>query len=472
MGEWVDISLNAKLFKNVDEQALTSTYGALENCFVTESNGLSRFPGLIEFADFGGDYDMHMGRYNNDMVAVGTDGRTFRVDIDGDFENIDGSPVLGGDRVSFAGSRNGLFMAAGNKIIKYNGERNSILSPDAPDSSFVGHLDGYLLGVEKGSGRFQHSNLNNFPEWDALDTFAVDGNPDDINAMLITPFNEILFSGEESLEQYERLVGGTAPFFRRWSIGDGISEPWTLCHADNAAWGLNARHEFVRLSGQTTQSVSDDIQKEIEYRYSFDNIGSFDKAWAAPCNIKGQKFLIFQSPLAMNGYGNKGFTGVFDIRRGQWFEIYGWNSNDGVPSLWPGVSVFNLWGKTFIGGKGKIYQLSTDVYRNDDQVQRVYLRTAHFDSLGTKRIDGVKLTLKRGVGSYTENPKIMMRANPDNRGFNLLQTRVLGYRGEPEMTIEFGAQGTADTWQFELAMTDNFPFELRRLQVLATRIPR
>lgn len=472
MGEWVDIELNKKLFKNVDEDAITSTFGGLENCFVTEANGLSRFPGLSEFCDFGGNADIHMGRFNNDLIAVGTDGRTFRVDTDGNDTAIDGPPVLGGDRVSFARSRNGLFMTAGAQIIKYNGVENSVLSPDAPLSSHVGYIDGYVLAVEKESGRFQHSNLNAFTTWPGINTFAVDGSPDDINSMLITPFNEILFAGDESVEQYERYVGGDVPFFRRWSTGDGISEPGTLCYADNAAWGLNSRREFVRLSGQTSQSVSDDIQKEIEYRYSLANLGNFRNAWAAPIYTKGQKFIVFQSPDATNKYGTKGFTGVFDIRRGQWFEIFGWEQDNGVPGVWPGRSVFTLWGKTFIGGKGKIYQLSPEVYTNAGAVQRAYVLTAHFDTLGSMRVDSVKMTLKRGVGSYTHNPKLMFRTNPDQRGFGLTQTRELGYKGADSMILEFGSQGIADTWQFEIAVTDDCPFELRRLQVEVSKVDR
>lgn len=472
MGEIVDIELNKKLFKNIDEDALTGTFGALENCFVTEASGISRFPGLSLFADLGGSADIHINRFGNDMMAVGTDGLTYRLDQDANETQIDGHPVLGGERVSFARTRNGLFMAAGAQIIKFDGVKNTVASPDAPLSSQIGFIDGYLLAVEKESGRFQHSDLNAFTTWNALSTFGVDGSPDDINAMLITPFNEILLTGEESVEQYERYVGGDVPFFRRWATGDGISEPGTLCYADNAAWGLNSQYEFVRLSGQTSQSVSDDIQKEIEHRYSLANLGSMNKAWAAHVNIKGQKFIIFQSPEATNAYGTKGFTGVFDIRRGQWFEIFGWDNANGLPDLWPGRSVFKLWGKTFIGGKGKIYELSPTTYTNAGAVQRAYLRTAHFDSLGTMRIDRVLLTLKRGVGSYTSNPKLMFRSNPDNRGFGLMQYRELGYKGSDNMVIEFGAQGIADTWQFEIAITDSCPFELRRLQVDATKVER
>jgi hypothetical protein len=472
MSELVDIELNKKLFKNVDESMITSTFGALENCFVTESNGVSRFPGLKEFADLGTNAEIYLGRNGNDLIAVGADGNSFNVRRDGSFKSIPGTPVLGGQRASFARSRDGLMLAAGQQIVKYDGVKNTILSENAPLSQFVGFLDGYILAVEKDSGRFQHSNLNNLSKWDPLDTFSVDGSPDDINAMIITPFNEILLSGEESIEQYERYVGGNVPFFRRWSTGDGISEPGTLCYADNAVWGLNARHEFVRLSGQTSQSVSDDIQKEIEDRYGLSNLGSLDKAWARFCPIKGQKFIIFQSPEATNAYGTKGFTAVFDIRRGQWFEIFGWDEANGVPTLWPGRDVFSMWGKIFVGGNGKIYELSSDAYNNDGDVQRAYIRTAHFDTLGTMEVDRVRMTIKRGVGSYTKSPVLAFRSNPDNKGFGVTQFRELGVTGADQMIIEFGAQGTADTWQFEIMMTDDCPFELRRLQLGVTKVAR
>lgn len=472
MPNWIDVPLNKKLFKNVDEDMLTETFAALENCFVTESDGLSKFPGLKLFCDLGNDADIHLNRFNNDLIAVGEDGQTFRVNTEGSAKTISGVPVSGGLRTSFARSTDGLMMAAGGEVIKYDGTQNTVLSPDAPLSSHIGFIDGYVLVVEKESGRFQNSNLNDFSTFNPLNTFAVDGNPDDINAMLITPFNEILLSGVESLEQYERLVGSTIPFYRRWATGGGISEPGTLCFADNSAWGLNEKYEFVRISGQTTQSISDDIQKEIEHRYALGNLGAFNKAWAAPAYIKGQKFIIFQSPEASNAYGTKGFTCVFDIRRGQFFEIFGWDADSGVPTLWPGRSVFSLWGKTFVGGQGKIYELDPLTYTNDVQVQRAYCRSAHYNSAGTLRVDGVKLTLKRGVGTYEISPKVMFRSNPDNKGWGLWQTRELGLIGAPQMSVEFGQQGTADTWQFEMSMTDNAPFELRQMQLDGAKVIR
>ncbi len=465
MSQWRDIELNKKLFKNVDEQSLTTAYAALENCFVTEAGGLSRFPGLRLFADLGGSSDVFLDKHMNDLMAVCRDGRTFRVDRNATPKRIEGAPVLGGRRAVFARTPDSLIMTAGAQVIKFDGNQNSVLSPEAPLSTHVGYIDGYVLAVENDSGRFQHSNADKYGVWDGADTFAANARPDNINSLLITPFNEILLTGEDSIEQYERYPGGTAPFYRRWSIGDGIAEPYTVCHADNAAWGVNGRYEFVRLSGQSSASASDDIAFSLEKMYSRDNLEAKNLAWAAPVNIKGQKFIILQSPEAVKDDGTKGFTGVFDIRQNQWFELTGWDAANGVPTLWPGRSVFQIWGKTFVGGQGKIYELTDQVHSNDGQVQRMYGRTAHFNDLGPSRIERVRLHLKRGVGTYTSSPKIAMRVNRNNTGFGAWQFRDIGYAGEGQMMVEFGSQGTGDQWQFEFMVTDNCPVELRRLQV-------
>lgn len=470
MGQWRDIQLNKKLFTNIDEDALTSAFAALQNAFVTEADGLSRFPGLKPFVELGGTSDVYLDKLNNDLIAVGQDGRTNRIDRNGEVQAIPGPSVLGGKRVSFARTNDALAMAAGRQIILFDGEKNTVLSGNAPLSQQVGYTDGYLLAVEEGSGRFQYSGLDKTREWNPLDIFAASARPDNITGMLITPFNEILMTGEDSIEQFERYPGGTAPFFRRWSVGDGISEPYSLCHADNAAWGLNSRYEFVRLSGQTSTAASDDIQYTFERFYSRGNVEALNRGWAAPLNIKGQKFIVFQSPEAIREDGTKGFTGVLDLRRSQWFEITGWDEELGQPALWPGRSIFQLWGRTFVGGKGKIYEMTDDVHSNDGAIQRVYCRTAHFDDLGPIRINRVRLTLKRGVGSYTSNPKFAMRVNVNHKGFGVTQYRDIGLAGDNQFIMEFGAQGMGDTFQFEFMVTDDCPLEIRRLQVDASEI--
>src|ERR1035437_2424259 len=121
MPNWIEVPLNKKLFLNVDEDMITETYAALENCFVTVSNGVSKFPGLNVFANLGNNADIYLNRFNNDLMACGADGQTFRVDSGGNATAITGVPVSGGLRTSFARSTDGLMMAAGGEIVKYDG---------------------------------------------------------------------------------------------------------------------------------------------------------------------------------------------------------------------------------------------------------------------------------------------------------------------------------------------------------------
>ena len=89
-----------------------------------------------------------------------------------------------------------------------------------------------------------------------------------------------------------------------------------------------------------------------------------------------------------------------------------------------------------------------------------------------RSIHCVHVTLKRGVGTYDVEPQVMFRSNPDEKGFGLTQFRGLGKTGKNEMIIEFGAQGLANTWQFEWGITDNCPFEMRRFQVEVDKVVR
>jgi hypothetical protein len=472
MGQWREIPLARKLFKNVGENSLTSAYAALENCFVTEAGGVSRFPALKDFADIDGESDIYINKYRNDMISVGQDGAVHRIDQNANVERIDGVPVLGGRRCTFGRSSSALYMAAGDQIIRFDGEKTSVLSKDAPLTTHVGVIDNYVMAIEAGSGRFHHSDANAPTVWSPLNVFAADGRGDDLTSMLINPFNEILMAGEESIEQFERYAGGTTPFFRRWSIADGISEPYTLCFSDNSAWGLNEDIEFVRIGGQTSQDVSQDVSKEFQARYSLGHLSSLNRAWAHEIKIKGQKFVLLQSPEASNEYGGKGVTYCFDVRQGRWFQIYGWDDTKGVPALWAGRSVFKMWGKTFVGGQGKIYELDTNTYRNDGQVQRVYARTAHFAEALPSRIDRVRVHLERGVGTHSAQSTIVMRVNKDGKGFGRGQYMNLGKAGDNEMVLELGAQGIADTWQFEFSCTDDTAFEMRKFRIEVTGMPR
>lgn len=457
--KWTDVELNPKWFTNVDSACLTRGAEAMENLFVNETGGQSRFPGLSTFATLAGNQPTYLYEWRNDLIAV-TGGRVYRMDAYGNVEDVTDVQVSGGRRVVFDRTPNELVMTAGAEPIRFAGRRTEILSADAPLSTHIAFVDGYLLAIERGSGRFQHSDVDGYRVWNPLNFFSANGKPDDLNAMQVTPFRELILTGLDSIEQFERLANAETPFFRRWSVGEGVFAPYTLTYGDNASWYVNKKKEWVRSSGQTSVSQGDDIGRSLE------KIDNWEDAWAQEVAIVGQKFFVIQAPKATNVYGTQGVTLLFDYRQKRWMSLYGWNASTGIPERWPGWSYYPLWKRHFVGGNGKVLELDSNVFQNDGVTQRVLFRTGHISKFGESSVDNLRIRVKRGVGSYTEDPQIGIRAIRNNNQPTRVRRKGLGKSGDSAMMIEFGGYGWAHTWQFEIDMTDAAQYEVVSMQVL------
>lgn len=462
--KWVNIPLDKKLFTNVDEVVLQHSLAAMENAFVNEAGGHTRFPGFAPFRDLGGAARVYLDEWRGDMMACTSQGKVYRIDQAGSVENVTGVPVSGGRRVVFSKTDAELLMAAGGPIIRFAGDKTEVLSEDAPNATHVAYIDGFVVAAEISSGRFYHNTAGDTGAWDPLDVFAASGNPDNINAMVVTPFKELLVCGVDSIEQFERLPSGDPPFFRRWSVGEGVSAPYTMVFADNAAWGVNKRFEMVRFSGQTSQPASDDIGRSLE------GVDDWTDAWATVIQIVGQKFILLQAPLATSVHGTKGITFLFDFKSQKWSSLYGWDASLGVPDRWPGWSYVSLWGRHFVGGEGRIYELTANTHWHAGVPARMLGRTAHMSDMGEVRFDNLRARLRRGTGTNTSEGTFSLRVNRDTRGFSEWKRKGLGYRGASDMIVEFGPLGCGHTFQFEWMVTDDCPVELVRLEAQMTRI--
>lgn len=474
-GRWYPVPLESKLFQNIPETSLTRAFAALENCFVSESGAHIRFPGLAEFCAIPDDTGrMYIGgEWRGDMIAVSSNGNFYRIDRDGNVEDRTRTPIAGGSRPIFASTEDEMVVAAGGQIIRFAGDETEVLSEDAPLSTHVAFIDNYLVAIEAGSGRWYHCEVGDYQSWDPLDVFTAGSQPDDANALFVSPFREVLVCGRDSIEQFERLTTGDVPFFRRWAVGEGIFAPYTLLGADNAMFGITRQREFVRITGQTSQSVSDDIGRVLEAIPDED----WRDAWVGghpwnPLHLLGQKFILLQIPRAETPYGTRGLTFLFDYRQRKWASLYGWSNEVAAPSRWPGWSHWPLWGKVFVGCEGKICELSADTFDNDGIEQRMLGRTAHFSNLGHARVDNVRVRVRRGVGSYEDAPTLLLRCNRNDRGFGRWVKRSMGKAGERDMMVEFGAFGEGYSFQFEYAVTDDCPVEIVSVEVQAVTTGR
>jgi hypothetical protein len=396
-------------------------------------------------------------------MAVTSKGRVYRVGSDGSQEDVTNVVVSGGKRPIFAEADDGILIAAGGPIVRFSGKETTILSEGAPKTTHVGYVDSFVVAIETHSGRFFHANAGEIDVWEPLNVFTADGAPDNLNALIVTPFRELLMTGVYSIEQFERLQNGDTPFFRRWTLGDGIFAPYTLCFADNATWGLNQNKEFSRYSGQASVAVSGDVQKDLH------DIDDWSDAWAEEVNVAGQTFIVLQAPHATTVYGTKGLTLLRDIKQQKWTTLFGWNASLGLPERWPGWSHEYLWGKNLVGGNGVIYELDTATFNNGGQVQRLLGRTAHVGDYEI-RVDNLRLHVKRGVGGVDTIPEIMLRCNRDNRGFGPWKRKGLGRQGDRNPFIEFGGYGCGHQFQFEWQVTDECQVEIAGLEWQTTPI--
>lgn len=466
MAQWANFDWGDPLFANADETILRAAPAAAENVYANQAGGFSRFPGLRPFISLPGQGRVLVKKFRDDMVAVGETGQVFRIDRMGRVQNITGAAVTGGLRPVFSETEEALIIAAGGPLIRLSGEQTTALSPQAPAASHVAYLDGYLIAPERFSGRFRYSNPGEPAVWEDLSVFTAEAKPDDVLACVVTPYRELLLAGPDSIEQWETLEQGDAPFYRRWANGEGLAYPYTLVTDTTGTYGVNLRAEFTIFQAQVSREASERVALALQA------VDDWTDAWAASCAVKGQRFIILQAPRATSGlYGTQGVTFLLDYRAQRWSFLWGMDTSTGLPTRWPGWCVETVWSRTFVGIDNGIAELLPDQYDNLGQPMRCLIRSAHVDQFGPARVDDVRIRLRQGVGQYgARQPRFGVRMLRDNRSWTRWAWKTLGAPGQNSMVDRFGGMGTADTWQMEIACSDPVPFEFVRAQILVERL--
>lgn len=456
------VKFTEKLLENVSEAVLSEKgVAACENCYVNDVGGLTRFPFPMTYQEipFNQPVYLYHKDFRGDLHGVAS-GHAFRFSDDS-AEDLTKFVIAGGKRVVFAETTEELLMVAGGKIGKLKGEETRLLSATAPESTHIGYIDGYLVAATEFG--FRHSPVGDVDgEWDELDTFSAEGQPDDVIALQVTDFNELLLGGPDSLEQFT-AANGTPPFVRQYTSGPGVFEdaPYTMTFADNRTWYVNSELDFIATTSQLGSVESGAI------RASLKRIDNWNGAFTTKINTEEKTFMLLCAPMATNRYGTTGITMLYDLTGRRWLSLYGWDKALGRPTRFDCYSVSHIRGQTYIGGTGKVYKLGRTA--DSGTIQRMLWRSGHITMPGMDQfsVEEVIVRAKRGVGGKAGEvaPLIGLRANKNNRGFGRMIRKSLGLVGDKEQKIRFPKIGNCESVQFELEVTDNVDVEIVKMDM-------
>lgn len=490
MVQWADFPLDGRMVTSQDEAVLSRAVASIENAVGNLAGGHSRLPGMEWFVKLDANR-VYLKRWRNNLYA-GTDrGRLYRISSAGVVEDVTGVPISGGKRWTFDIAENPdmLVMAAGGPIVKLAAAKTELLSAQAPNTTHVIVIDGYVLAIEAYSNRFRYSDPLQADVWNPISVFSANAKIEDATCMIVTPYREVLIGGNDHIEQFEPIANGVQPFARRWSTGQGIGFPYTFVADATGTYGVNDRFEFVRFFGQVSQEKSGDVRLTLE------EIDDWTDAWASEVVLSGGRYLMLQMPFATNAYGTPGVTMLLEYTNNRWSFAYG-PTVGGSPTRYPAWSFERAWNRTYVGVAGGVAVIEPNNFQLFGEVWPCLIRSGHVSKFGPSRIDDLRLRLKRGTfqpGAIlrdadgipirtasgklqysdvrpTEPPLIGLRVNRDNEGFANWMYEPMGAEGESDLVAHFGGMGTANTWQFELRCSANVALETAKMEVYVERL--
>lgn len=461
MSEWRDIPLIGPPYESVDDVQLDRWAATIVDAvpvLVENKLHVQKRPGLSPFITIPSDRGID-GLYwweAQQCVLVVSGGRVWKIhDASGLTTELTGtSTLIPSSPVSFADDGTRCIMANGAAMTWTDGATLSAMSdPDAPSVvTHVAYLDGYILALNRTTGRIHFSNLMNSLAWAASDFFNAESKPDFTLAMR-EGFRELLILGADSVEfwvndgrtPFSRLEGSAQPY--------GTSAPYSLAQAGDTWIWLDHTRRLVTMTGRKVSAMSTPYDRVIQ-RYA-----SVSDAIGFVTSIEGWPLYVLNFPSA-------GETIVLNYEAGLWTKWGNWNSLLGQYQRYRGQAYCfaRLWNRHLVGDYeiGVVYRTDRKTFTDNATPIRSLIRTGHISHgiLGLKRSDCVRLHCKRGAASEAvPDPQIMMRRRINNgAGWTNERWRSLGKTGEHEPFIDWWRNGLYKTVQYEFVHTDNSDF--------------
>jgi hypothetical protein len=353
-------------------------------------------PGLVPFADLGSSPVRGLHRMGDTLYAVS--GTTlYSVAEDGTSSSlgtIGGSlPVMMADNGAELAIQGG---ALNNEGYVLSGGTLYSSITNLPPVSNVVYIDGYFVWSVFESDQFIISGINDGLTYDPLDVATVEGDPDDIIAV-VNDHRELQFYGSRTVEIWYNSGAADFPFARQGNafIERGCIDRNSLVKIDNSVHFVGDDRVVYRLNGYEPVRIS---THAIEFRIS-------DAEWFRGFTYtqQGHKFYVLNTDAGCWAY---------DMATGAWAQ-----RRSLAQINYRGANGAVAYGTPLIGSayNGKIYLPDLDVNDEDGEVIPVEIQ---IPSLQTNRLRSTlyafEAQIQAGVGNSSDaDPQIILQYSKD-----------------------------------------------------------
>lgn len=299
--------------------------------------------------------------------------------------------IPGVGRVSMDHNQRGLGseLCIDNGSARYVFNTNTNILTKVTDEGFPGSfmaffVDGYMGFIEP-QGRFWgHSELADALNYNTLDRYEAEGDPDRIVSGIVS-HREALIFGKDTIEPYVNTGGQTGTFERASNtvIEVGCAARFTPRHRENSVCWLDDKRIVRRMDGYTPVRISTDA---VEAAFQECSEAEILQAYAFTWESRGHKVYYITVPGR--------FTFGHDELTGQWHQRSTWN----MPH-WDVVDAV-LWNGRWIVGSaqnGRLYELDFD-YKLDrcDPLLRQRTTGKLWDAENEITLNNVELKFQTG----------------------------------------------------------------------------
>lgn len=360
--------------------------------------------------------------------------------------------VPGLERVTFADN--------GAELVLGTGQAGYVYTPAAGlvaigDGDFITRkpilpkfIDGYILWIDSGSGRFFGSDLLAGSVYDALDFATAESSPDDLVCHEVD-HRQLVLVGKASTELFYNSGANGFPFER---VPGGVIEiggvaRYGIAKQDNSVFWLANDRTFRRLNGQTPVRVSTHGVEEKWRDYA-----RVDDAECFGFTSLGHLCVAVRFPTA-------GASWIYDASTNEWHER---ESYLGLP--WRVASSVEFGGTTYVQDEesGKVGILSGDTFTEWGDTLRGEWTYAGVWNGGARAFHHeLELGVETGVGlsvGQGSDPMVSLHSSDDGgRTYRTLPVKSIGRQGEYKRRVRWHRLGSASHRVYKMSFSDPVP---------------